>query len=144
MATRTPNLKQQALLDFYMADPTRNATKAAQRAGYRNPRVEGSRIVRQFRHLLDSKVSSEDVDPKISLEEAMKHLADVCRNPQHKDHLGALKLALQVHGALSEKPMGDQKVLRVQLEELLKSNKAPQPESKPKSAKPKLTLVRSA
>ncbi len=144
MATPAPTPRQQALLDFYMSDPRRNATEAARQAGYKNPRQDGSRIVRQFKHLIDKKVDELSQVAGMKAETVLSEIASIAQDTAHKDRLRALELLAKINGLMSDKPLGDQKSLRAQLEELLKPKPSVASQSKSKSATPKLTLVRSA
>ncbi len=143
MATSAPTPRQQLLLDHYMSDSKRNATEAARKAGYKNPRQDGSRIVRQFQHLIDSKVAEQTQEFGLAADKVLSELALIATDPASKDRLRALEILAKINGLMSDKPIADKKSLRDQLEEILK----PQParaESKPRTAKAKLVLVRSA
>lgn len=144
MSTAVPSPRQQVLIDHYLADPARNATAAARKAGYKNPRHDGSRIVRRFRELIEQKDSERQAAVGLKADQVLAEIAGIATDPTHKDRLRALELLAKMHGLMSDKPVSDKKTLQTQLEELLKGTAAPRAESKSKTAKPKLVLVRTA
>src|SRR5687768_10334724 len=105
MAIPVPSPRQQAVIDRYLADPRRNATDAARQVGYKNPRQEGSRIIRQFRHLIDKKTEELSQSAGMKAETVLKELSQIATDVTHKDRLRALEILAKINGLMSDKPL---------------------------------------
>jgi hypothetical protein len=87
----------------YGGEARRNATAAARIAGYKHPNVMGPRLKQKYPKVLSvvDKLFLESVGVKP--DELVSHLAEIIRDPEHKDRMRAIEVNAKMHGMLSEK-----------------------------------------
>jgi len=113
-----------ALLEAYGSDGGKfNVTEAARAAGYRSPEKLGSRLRKRFPEAFAEVEQKFRDSLKVRREEVEERLADLVRNPKHRDHYKALELAAKMHGLLSEKVNVtiERPAINAQLDELIKA-----------------------
>jgi hypothetical protein len=111
------------LIEAYKGAAGQNATEAARIAGYSDPEKVGWRLKRRFPEVF-ARAEQEVRDALIvQREEVQQRLADLVRNPKHRDHYKALELAAKMHGLLSEKVNVtiERPAINAQLDELIKA-----------------------
>lgn len=87
----------------YGGEARRNATAAARIAGYKHPNVQGAKLKARWPKVLEivNKQYLESVGVKP--DELVSHLAEIIRDPDHKDRMRAIEVNAKMHGMLSEK-----------------------------------------
>jgi hypothetical protein len=87
----------------YGTEARRNATAAARIAGYAHPNVQGAKLKARWPKVLEivnrQYLESVGVKP----DELVSHLAEIIRDPDHKDRMRAIEVNAKMHGMLSEK-----------------------------------------
>lgn len=92
-----------ALLEAYGNEGKFNVTEAARLAGYRCPEKVGHRLRKRFPEAFAEVEQRFREGLKVQREEVEERIADLARNPKHRDHFKALELLAKMHGMLSEK-----------------------------------------
>lgn len=80
-----------------------NATKAAKIAGYAHPHSVGASLKKKYSQAIEEAMFQGEPSKIVSSNEALQLLAEIARDPSHRDRLRAIELVLKCHGLLSDK-----------------------------------------
>jgi hypothetical protein len=125
-------------LAHYGGDCALDATKAAQKAGYRHPQKAGSRVKGLWPELVRKAEDEYRAKMVMSAREVDERLAAVARDPKHKDHVKALELLARMHGKLETKLLVggiDRSTLNKELDDMLEMLKQQRAGEKADSSK---------
>lgn len=95
--------KFRALLAAYVGQAGLNASEAARMAGYAEPGRTAYRLRQKFPEAFEKAERDFRRRLVVQREEVEERIADLVRNPKHRDHYKAIELAAKMHGMLSEK-----------------------------------------
>jgi hypothetical protein len=98
-------------------------SEAARLVGYKNPRAHACLIKKKHPQLVAEAEGEAVKLLKVSSEEAEQIVAQIARDPTHRDRLKAAETFLKMHGKLSDKlqVIVDRPTLNKQLDELIAS-----------------------
>lgn len=113
--------KIKAFVDAWAGPAKFNLSEAARLAGYGNPRRRGHELAKKYGDLLEAAKVEALKALKMSADEAEQGVADIARDPTHRDRIKALEMFLKMHGKLSDKLQVtvDRATLNKQLDELI-------------------------
>lgn len=120
-ARRRISAQDRRFVDLYVEGGCLDAVKAATDAGFKRPNL-GHKLVKRLRELIDNERVRRGLIDQMELDEALRLVARLGRDESDgKIQLAALQTILRVHGALSDRPIGDtdRKGLMRQVEELV-------------------------
>jgi hypothetical protein len=95
--------KLRAFLAAYGGPAKLSLKEAAVLAGYKDPARTGSEIKRAWPELVQKAEDEYRAKLVVSSDEAEQALAEIIRNPDHKDRVRAVETALKLHGRLTDK-----------------------------------------
>lgn len=90
-------------MDKYVGEACYNATKAAELAGFKHPRVTGSKFKRLLRQVIEERGLVVKEQASMSAVEVIEGLTEIARDKSHKDRKAALDTLAKVHGLLTDK-----------------------------------------
>lgn len=95
--------KAKLFVQAYVGEAQFNATKAAKIAGYKHPHSVGAALKKKHLQAIQEAMVGAKPEQVMGSKESLEILAEIARNPEHKDRLRAVELSLKVHGLLSDK-----------------------------------------
>lgn len=95
--------RQQAWLDFYLTTAKLNATEAAKLAGYQHPSVDGPRLRKQLKQVIEQEALRREENLVVQAREVMILLSELARDKSHKDQLRAIEALAKIHGLMDSK-----------------------------------------
>ena len=87
----------------YVVETACDATAAAKLVGYRHPNTQGPKLTKKFPDVADACREAWRDACGVKPDELVMHLAEIVRDPDHKDRMKAIELNAKVHGMLTEK-----------------------------------------
>lgn len=113
--------KVRAFIEAYKGPAKLNLTEAARLAGFKSPRSMAAKMKARHPQLVAEAEREYLQALKISAEEAEQIVAQIARDPTHRDRLKAAETFLKMHGRLSDKlqVIVDRVELNKQLDELI-------------------------
>lgn len=95
--------RREAFLDAYFGIAKLNGQEAARIAGFRHPRTAGPYLLRKMSDVVEQRLVAFRSAKVLSADEVNEIIAEIARDPQHKDRLKAVELAARINGQLSDK-----------------------------------------
>lgn len=102
-SNRRATPKRKLFVQYYLGEANRNATRAAELAGFGSPRVVGSQIRRQLKDVIEAEELKLAEASKMSAVETIEILTEIARDPTHKDRVRCCEIMAKIHGLLNEK-----------------------------------------